>query len=76
MFFDDPYYPLTIDGVSPNTSAWFLEDPQELFQPRQYAEVNHDQPGVPGKLPRDMIVARVGRVVQSYIDEAQQEGAS
>lgn len=56
MFFDDPYYPLTIDGVSPNTSAWFLEDPQELFQPRQYAEVNIDQPGVPGKLPRDMIV--------------------
>lgn len=56
MFFDDPYYPLTFDGVSPNTKAWFLENPDELFQPKQYAEVNHEQPGVDGKLPRDMIV--------------------
>lgn len=32
-------------------------------------------PGVVG-VPRDMIVDRVGRVVQSYIDEASQDGAS
>jgi hypothetical protein len=32
-------------------------------------------PGAVG-VPHDMIVARVGRVVQSYIDEALQEGAS